>query len=67
MRVEIRSLVSARRRGIVGDCFQLKMDLDHYNEENPKQAPIPLVLDFTEDVAEMEASGKRPADGEEAA
>ena len=45
----------------------MKMDLDHYNEENPKQAPIPLVLDFTEDVAEMEASGKRPADGEEAA
>lgn len=53
-----------RRRGIVGDCFQLKMDLDHYNDANPGQPPIPLVLDFGDDVAEMEAAGKLP-DGEE--
>lgn len=56
-----------RRRNIVGDCFQLKMDLDHYNEANSDQAPIPLVLDFADDVAEMEAAGRGAGEDDEAA
>lgn len=58
--------VGQRRRGMVNDAFQLKMDVDHYNEVNPEQRPIPLVLDLTDDVAEMEAAG-RTGDEDEAA
>lgn len=49
--------VGQRRRGMVNDAFQLKQDVDHYNEANPDQRQIPLVLDLTDDVAEMEAAG----------
>jgi hypothetical protein len=41
-----------RRKGIIGDCFQLKTDVDVYNDKNPQNEPIPLVLDFTADVEE---------------
>lgn len=44
-----------RREQIIGDCLQLKTDVDVYNDmtegKNPK---IQLVLDFTDDVAERE-------------
>jgi len=43
-----------RREQIVGDCHQLKIDVDVYNDKNPDQTRIQLVLDFTEDVAERE-------------
>lgn len=45
-----------RRKAIVDDCFQIKQDVDHFNEVNPSEIPIPMVLDFTDDVAEMEAA-----------
>lgn len=48
--------VAQSRRGMVDDAFQLKMVVDHYNEANPDQKKLQLVLDLTEDVAEMEAS-----------
>ena len=41
-----------RRRQIVGDCRQLKTDVDSFNENRIPDAPIQLVLDFTADVAE---------------
>lgn len=41
-----------RREQIVGDCLQLKIDVDAYNDMNKDQPPLPLVLDFTDDVAE---------------
>ncbi len=44
-----------RRQQIVGDCRQLKTDVDSYNENRDPDAPIQLVLDFTADVAEAEA------------
>jgi len=44
-----------RRKNVVDDCFQMKMDYDHYNEQSPEQQLSPLVLDFTDDVAEKEA------------
>ena len=44
-----------RRQQIVGDCRQLKTDVDSYNENRKPNQPIQLVLDFTEDVAEIEA------------
>jgi len=41
-----------RREQIVGDCLQLRTDVDAYNELNPAKPPIQLELDFSEDVAE---------------
>lgn len=45
-----------RREQIVGDCLQLKTDVDVYNDMNRgKQPQIQLVLDFTDDVAERQS------------
>ena len=41
-----------RREQIVGDCVQLKTDVDVYNDKNSDEPPIQLMLDFTDDVAE---------------
>jgi hypothetical protein len=46
---------SQRRQQIVGDCVQLKHDVDSYNETHPAQPPLPLILDFTDDAAEADA------------
>lgn len=43
-----------RRQQIVGDCFQLKTDVDVYNGKNPGQQPIQIPLDFTLDVEELQ-------------
>lgn len=45
-----------RRKQIVGDCHQLKTDVDYYNEAKSKDIPIQIVLDFTDDVAEIQES-----------
>ncbi|KAF0844262.1 hypothetical protein FNL37_1706 [Methylovorus glucosotrophus] len=50
---------SQRRQQVVGDCFQLKTDVDVYNEKNPDKEVIPLILDFTEDVAELQLGYNR--------
>lgn len=44
-----------RRQGIVGDCRQLKADVDSYNQNQNRGEAIQLVLDFTYDMAEYEA------------
>lgn len=46
---------SQRRQQIVGDCHQLKTDVDSFNENREPDRPIQMLLDFTEDVAEIEA------------
>lgn len=43
-----------RRSQIVGDCRQLKVDVDSYNEYNSHGGYYQLLLDFTDDVAELE-------------
>jgi len=43
-----------RRQQIVGDCFQLKTDVDVYNSKNVEQRPIQVPLDFTLDVEELQ-------------
>ena len=45
-----------RRRQIVGDCHQLKIDVDSFNDNQNSEQPIQMCLDFTEDVAEIEAA-----------
>jgi len=43
-----------RRDQIVGDCRQLKNDVDSYNDAHPESEPVQLILDFTLDMAELE-------------
>lgn len=43
-----------RRQQIVGDCFQLKTDVDVYNSKRKNEPPIQIPLDFTYDVEEMQ-------------
>lgn len=50
-----------RRKQIVGDCHQLRIDADHYNEIHPDEMPIQLVLNFEEDLLELEAYEKQKA------
>jgi hypothetical protein len=45
-----------RRHGIVGDCRQMKIDLDSYNDAHPEDEPIQMIFDFTMDLAELEAA-----------
>lgn len=44
-----------RRQQVVGDCRQLKVDVDSYNENTNPGKPIQMVFNFTEDLAELEA------------
>ncbi len=44
-----------RREQVIGDLVQLDVDVEVYNEMNPDQLPIQLVLDFSDDVAERRA------------
>jgi len=52
-----------RRQQIVGDCFQLKTDVDVYNAKDSSQKPIQVPLDFTYDVEELQLpfKGKKAA------
>lgn len=43
-----------RRQQIVGDCLQLKTDVDVYNDKREPDQPVQIPLDFTLDVAEMQ-------------
>lgn len=56
----IRSFAQ-RRNQIVGDCFQLKTDVDVYNVKYPTQQPIQIPLDFTYDVEELQLPYKKNA------
>jgi len=44
-----------RRKQIVGDCLQLKTDVDVFNDKNPKEDPIQIVLNFADDVEEIQS------------
>ncbi len=43
-----------RRQQIVGDCRQLKLDVESYNENKNPAEPIQMVFDFTLDLMEIE-------------
>lgn len=45
---------SQRRQQVVGDCLQLKTDVDVFNDKRALEEPIELVLDFTRDVEELQ-------------
>lgn len=41
-----------RREQIVGDCLQLRIDVEAYNDLDPTRTPYQLELNFREDVEE---------------
>jgi hypothetical protein len=43
-----------RRQQIVGECRQLKTDVDSYNERHCPERPIQIVFDFRTDLEELE-------------
>lgn len=45
-----------RRHGIVGDCRQMKVDVDSYNDNHPDEEQIEMSFDFTMDLAELDAA-----------
>jgi len=45
-----------RRRQVVADCHQLKVDLDSYNENARPSSQLVLIFDFRDDLAEIEAA-----------
>ena len=47
-----------RRQQILGDCKQLKNDVDSYNENRLPLTPIQMVFDFTIDLEEIELARK---------
>jgi hypothetical protein len=51
-----------RRRQIVGDCLQLKTDMDVYNDRHMDGEPIQIILDFTQDVEELQLLNRMPPD-----
>ncbi|CUR74776.1 hypothetical protein ACLQ9J_08375 [Bordetella hinzii] len=50
-----------RRLQIVGDCFQLKTDVDVYNDQRQPEKPIQVVLDFSDDVEELQLRNNKRA------
>src|SRR5689334_16423114 len=48
--------IQQRREAIADDCWQLKQDLDSYNQYHNPAEPLQVVLDFSEDVEEREAA-----------
>jgi len=49
-----------RREQIVGDCRQLKRDIDYYNVASKTNLPIQMLFDFRDDIEEGEFSGTYP-------
>lgn len=58
-RHHIEKALAQRRKQIVDDCYQLKVDADSYNYNHGAGHPIQIVLDFTQDVAELQALDKK--------
>ena len=53
-REHMQRAFTQRRNQIIGDCFQLKVDVVVYNEMNEGQPPLPCILNFEDDVKERE-------------
>lgn len=60
----IEKAFAQRRRQIVGDCYQLTLDVEHFNAFHAGRAPFQMPLDFGPDVQERkleEGIGKKAA------
>ncbi len=46
--------LKGRREQIVGDCYQLKVDVEYYNGGHASDNPIQMVWDFTYDLEDRD-------------
>jgi hypothetical protein len=53
-RDQIETAFQQGRQQIVGDCHELKNDVDSYNENINPSDPIQIIFDFRDDLAESE-------------
>jgi hypothetical protein len=53
-RSHMEKAFAQRRKQVVGDCYQLKTDVDYYNDAYSSDNPIQIVLDFTQDIEELQ-------------
>lgn len=53
-RKHLEAAFAQRRRQIVGDCHQLSNDVEYFNRVRSNEKPIQLLLDFSEDVEELQ-------------
>jgi hypothetical protein len=51
-----------RRKGILQDCAQLKIDVDSYNDNNKSNDHIQLTFNFEEDLVELAQPTEYPAE-----
>lgn len=51
---QMQAALQQRRMQIIGDCRQLKTDVDSYNDNNKYDAQIQMTFDFRDDLAELE-------------
>ncbi len=47
---------TGRRNGVIGDLMQLKRDVDWYNRFHEDRPSVQLVLNFENDIAELDAA-----------
>ncbi len=50
----IELALQQRRMQIVGDCKQLKTDVDSFNENHPSGRKIQMIFNFEDDLADMD-------------
>jgi hypothetical protein len=50
-----------RRRAILGDCRQLRLDVNSFNDNRTPSDPIQMSFDFTNDLLELEALARASA------
>lgn len=55
-RLHMQIAFQQKRKAIVGECRQLKTDMDSYNDAHTDALPIQVSFDFTMDIAELEAA-----------
>lgn len=53
-REHMETAFQQRRQQILGDCKQLKTDVDSYNDNYNSSIPIQMIFDFTDDLEEIE-------------
>jgi hypothetical protein len=60
-REDMQKAFIQRREQIVGDCVQLAVDVEVYNDQNKDQPLIQMLLDFRDDVEERRIWDKEDA------
>jgi hypothetical protein len=53
-RIHMEKAFAQRRKQVFGDCLQLKTDVDCYNDLHSQEEPIQMIIDFTQDVEELQ-------------